>query len=142
MHDQGIHAWGRGVQHYSFQRKYVTALTKADVGVTGLSQLSSHLANTDSRSSPRLSNEACRPIIAGLHFPSQDISQAPAEQQSPDLASTPPPLRPQALRFVNVHPYFSGVHTARDAFQSGTLAALRIPDRLGENEAAQPDNRS
>ena len=70
------------------------------------------------------------------------MGQAPAEQQSPELASTPSPLRPQALRFVNVHPYFSGIHTATDAVQPGNLAALRFPDRLGEDEAAYPDNRS
>ena len=121
---------------------YVTAVTnKGAVAAIGMSQLSSHLANTGSRSSPRLSNEACRPIIAGLHFPSQDISQAPAEQQSSDLGSTPSPVRPQALRFVNVHPFFSGVHTVGDAVQSENLAAFRFPHRLGEDEA-QADNQN
>ena len=131
------------IQKQSCSGEYETAATtKAAVAAIGLSQLSSHPASTGGRSSARLSNESCTPIIAGLRFPSQDMSQAPTKQHYPGLASTALPVRPQALRLVNLHPLFSSVHTARHAVQSDNLAALKFPNRLGEDEAAQADNQS
>ena len=107
------------------------------VALAGLAQLSTQVPHTGS-SSPRLTNEG--PIIAGLSFPSPDISPKSANQPSPDLAGMPsPPVRPQPSRYVNVHPYFSENHTGTDAAQS---APLSFSDRLGHNQAAQPRSQS